>query len=174
MGERETILGKDLMAKWDVDEYELLQRMKQGLKARGSFNTQVEIARLTTAEDIPADLSLIPKLQFEIEIEDGKGRETKKKGKSITPAEITEFADEGEKQLSDSAKAKKNLCSHVTESVRSGLITCKDDLFKDPVIQTTMSNMNWSIETVERYTRNCGIPKKKLGRPKAKNGTNTP
>jgi hypothetical protein len=95
--------------------------------------------------------------------------------KSITSVEATDFADEGEKHLSDSAKAKKNLCLHVTESVRSGLITCKDDLYKDPVIQTIMSDMNWSKQTVERYTQGCGIPKKKRGRrPKAKNGTNTP
>ncbi len=296
-----TVLGSHLMKKWGIDEFHLLQCIKQGLKPHGgSFNTRIQVERLKSLGDTPSPeaLSIVQRLQFsKIDVhqfekdhrtiapaqnpqrqeffitviedtKDCKGRETKRKGgpftaqqidpisfkhaleilgldaedlfllletgnilafrrivygpgeaplrykdtppgeanydvlwpyeyrsldtedlkklyfcrteveklqsKSITPAKITEFADEDEKQLSDSAKAKRQLHLHVIESVKSGLITCKDDLFRDPVIQTIMSDMNWSKGTVERYTRDCGIPNKKLGRPKVKNGTNTP
>jgi hypothetical protein len=48
------IRGKKLMERWNIDAYELLQIMKEKeLMPLGSYNTQVEVARLYVSEDVP-------------------------------------------------------------------------------------------------------------------------
>ena len=68
MKKPDLILGKDLLERWNIDSFSLLQKMKQGLQPQGgSFNTQVQVARLLLAKDIPKDLGIINMLQFSIE-----------------------------------------------------------------------------------------------------------
>ena len=54
------------MERWNIDAYELLQIMKEKeLMPLGSFNTQVEVARLYSSEDVPKNYEqLLESLQL--------------------------------------------------------------------------------------------------------------
>lgn len=89
---------------------------------------------------------------------------------TVTPlyfsrAEIEVLTGE-ETESSYSATAKTNLKLHVMKMVKDGLIISKDDLFKDRVINSFMSDpkLDWGEDTIIRYTQRCGIPEKKRGR----------
>jgi hypothetical protein len=60
------ILGKKLMERWEIDAYELLQIMKEKkIMPLGSFNTQVEVTRLYSSQDVPRNYEqLLESLQL--------------------------------------------------------------------------------------------------------------